>query len=58
MIDMFEVDHLVEIRGVFDGWSIAVMKDGTVVNRWANLPGFERQAEATEAYIAGAENGL
>lgn len=25
---------LIEIRGVYDGWSIAEMKDGTLVNRW------------------------
>lgn len=57
-LDWDQVDHLVEIRGLGDAWSIAVMKDGTVINRWAGQPGYERRAEQTEAYIAGVENGL
>jgi hypothetical protein len=28
------VEVYIEIRGVYDGWSVAKMKDGTLVNRW------------------------
>jgi hypothetical protein len=50
-----DIDHTIEIRGLYDGWSIAVMKDGTVVNRWAGLAGYERRAAATDEYIKNAE---
>lgn len=33
-IDMAQVEMLIEIRGIYDGWSIAKMKDGTYRNRW------------------------
>lgn len=29
-----EVAYFVELQGVYDGWSIAIMKDGSKVNRW------------------------
>lgn len=29
-----EVADYIELRGVYDGWSIARMKDGSYVNRW------------------------
>ena len=25
---------LIEIRGLYDGWSVAKLPDGTLVNRW------------------------
>ena len=25
---------LIEIRGIYDGWSVAQLPDGTLVNRW------------------------
>ena len=25
---------LIEIRGIYDGWSVAKLPDGTLVNRW------------------------
>ena len=28
------VEHYIEIRGIYDGWSVAKMKDGSYVNRW------------------------
>lgn len=34
MIDMEQVEVLIEIAGVYDGWSAARMKDGRVLNRW------------------------
>lgn len=54
MIDMSKVDHLIELRGVYDGWSIAVYKDGTIHNRWAgdDESGYVRRFEATEKAIA------
>lgn len=30
-----EVETFIELRGVYDGWSIAKMKDGSYTNRWA-----------------------
>lgn len=30
-----EVETFIELRGVYDGWSIAEMKDGSYTNRWA-----------------------
>lgn len=34
--DKFEdqIFQLIEIRGVYDGWSILELKDGTLINRW------------------------
>ena len=55
VIETDEIDHLVELRGVYDGWSVAVMKDGTKINRWANEPGYERRAAIVDAYLAGEE---
>lgn len=50
-----DVDHLIELSGVYDGWSVAVMKDGTRVNRWTGIEGCERRAEIVDAYLAGEE---
>lgn len=33
-IDHDEVQILIEVRGIYDGWSVALMNDGTYVNRW------------------------
>lgn len=61
-INWDEVDHLIELRGVYDGWSIAVMKNGTQINRWANddgtgpAPGYEYRYEVTEAFLRGEES--
>jgi hypothetical protein len=49
---------LIELQGVYDGWSIALYEDGTMVNRWANedgtgpQPGLERRWGAAEEYIS------
>ena len=32
-MDESEIEVYIEIRGVYDGWSVAKMKDG-MVNRW------------------------
>lgn len=50
-----DVDHLIELRGVYDGWSVAVMKDGTRVNRWADIWGYPWRREATDAFLRGEE---
>lgn len=42
-IDRNEVDVLIQITGLYDGWSVAKMKDGTYVNRWPE--GDARHAE-------------
>jgi len=31
---MDDVECLIEIRGIYDGWSVKKMKDGSYVNRW------------------------
>lgn len=51
-----DIDQLIELRGVYDGWSVAVLKDGTLVNRWADadgnaIPGYERRWKATRDFI-------
>ena len=43
-----EIDRYVEVRGVHDGWSVAVMKDGRMLNRW---PPDDRRHKATQDYI-------
>lgn len=34
MINEDEIDVYIEIQGLYDGWSVAKMKDGTLINRW------------------------
>ena len=51
------IAHLIELRGVYDGWSIAVLKDGSLVNRWAApdctpRDGYEDRWKATETALA------
>ena len=29
-----DVETFIELRGVYDGWSVAVLKDGRKINRW------------------------
>lgn len=53
-----DIDHVIELRGVYDGWSVAVLKNGIRVNRWAGIdgqaiPGYERRWKMTEDYLAG-----
>lgn len=38
----------IEIRGIYDGWSVAKMKDGTLVNRW---PEDDRRHKPTQDWI-------
>lgn len=61
MIDWDEIESIIELRGVYDGWSVAVLKDGTHVNRWKDhetgkaLEGYEYRYDVTEAYLRGEE---
>lgn len=53
-----EVSHLIELRGVYDGWSVAVYEDGTRANRWVDesgipYPGQEARAATVNAFLAG-----
>lgn len=59
-----DVAHTIEIPGVYDGWSIAVLKDGTMINRWADTEdptkpaeGYERRYRMTEEAIRGDLSG-
>lgn len=42
------IDVHIEIRGIYDGWSVAKMKDGTLVNRW---PEDDRRHKPTQDWI-------
>lgn len=50
-VDMKDVDHGVELPGVYDGICYWVMKDGTRVNRFNKLTR-PRQWEAVEEHFA------
>lgn len=57
-MDYDQVEAGIELRGVYDGISVYRMKDGTLVNRWADreapdhpMPGYERRYFATQEYI-------
>ena len=56
-MDWDQVEYTIELPGVYDGWSIALMKDGTLFNRWANeegtgpAKGYERRYERTQHHI-------
>lgn len=61
-----DIAYFIELRGVYDGWSIAAHKDGSLQNRWADedgqpIPGYERRWLATEnaigAILADRERG-
>lgn len=43
-----DVDHYIEIRGIYDGWSVAYMKDGRMLNRW---PPDDRRHKPTQDFI-------
>ena len=54
-----KIVEVIELRGVYDGWSVAIDNDGTRHNRWANdagdgpKPVFERRYNITEAFVGG-----
>ena len=43
------IETYIKIRGIYDGWSVAVMKDGRMLNRW---PPDDRRHAPTQAWIA------
>lgn len=43
-----EVESFIELRGVYDGWSIAKMKDGSYANRW---PEEDHRYKRTQDFI-------
>ena len=48
-IFMDEVAMTIEVRGIFDGWSVALMRDGRLLNRW---PPDDRRHQPTQEWIA------
>lgn len=46
-----DIDYGIEIQGVYDGVAVWVLKDGTMVNRFAGEPGYERRATRIQDYI-------
>ena len=43
-----DVESFIELRGVYDGWSIAKMKDGSYTNRW---PESDHRFKRTQDFI-------
>ena len=54
-IFMDEVAITIEVRGIFDGWSVAQMKDGRLLNRW---PPDDRRHKPTQDWIAAHADEL
>lgn len=54
MVDLDQVVYGIDgsHEGIYDGIIAWVMKDGTTVNRWAGVPGYERRAARVEIYLA------
>jgi hypothetical protein len=46
-----EIAYGIEIPGVYDGVAVWVLKDGTMINRFAGEPGYERRAARIQEYI-------
>lgn len=46
-----DIAYGIEIQGVYDGVAVWVLKDGTLVNRFADEPGYERRAARIQEYI-------
>lgn len=49
-IDREQIAYVIELQGVYDGWSIAVMKDGSRVNRW-DKKDYPKRWAATQAVL-------
>ena len=57
-MDESKVSHYIELRGVYDGWSIAVMQDGRMVNRWpADDPRHKPTQDAIDRMNADGTGG-
>lgn len=46
-----DIDYGIEVSEIYDGVIVWVLKDGTWVNRFADMPGYERRAARVQAYI-------
>jgi hypothetical protein len=46
-----DISYGIEIPGVYDGVAVWVLKDGTMVNRFAGEAGYERRAARIQEYI-------
>ena len=44
-----DIESYIEIRGIYDGWSVAKMKDGRMLCRW---PPSDSRHKPTQAWIA------
>lgn len=56
MTEESNIAHLVEFPDIYDGYSVIVMKDGTLINRWAErdgspTPGYQWRWAKTQEYI-------
>jgi hypothetical protein len=49
-----EGTQLIELRGVYDGWSVAILPNGTVLNRWDPIA-YPRRYAATEKFIKSSK---
>ena len=47
-----DVETFIELRGVYDGWSIAKMKDGSYINRWPEEDRRFKQTERVAKWLA------
>ena len=47
-----DVAAFIELRHIYDGWSVAKMKDGTYVNRW---PEDDRRHKAVQEWLEREE---
>lgn len=47
-VDEDELEAYIEIRSIYDGWSVAKMKDGRLINRW---PESDWRYEQTQQWI-------
>lgn len=48
MIDYPEGTIRIEIRGIYDGWSVAKLPNGELVNRWSKD---DRRHDSTQRWI-------
>lgn len=53
-----DIAHGIVLPDVYDGISIWVLTDGTLVNRWEHVPGCEGRAARTDSYIAVHESAM
>lgn len=50
-----DIDCGIEVPEIYDGIIVWRLKDGTLVNRWADIPGYERRAARVDAWIRRQE---